>query len=351
MTIHTFEVSAMLTNEDYYEIQKKLKLQDKDKWKAVKNGMKYWGLSDKGILINMHQVKKKDFFSYYIIYRISARRVMNNNDFIGLFNIKIYPDLEKEVNKILKEKCHLLPKLKKCKLKRLDFCINARLENQEQVKAYIKTVKRANVPPKLKIREPYDKTAKRKKPQKGDFTVNADRYIEISIYNKYHQMKSEEIYSKEEIEKAKNIVRIEIRCMEGKIKELKKQYKITSISSFMSYADKIGNDLYKYYLSHICNQGEILTLKEAISNIDRSGYTPKKIKLLKEFIGDCNECRSVAEVLKKYSKIYDTKTFSKIVYMLNIIDTNYVTVTNEAMKLFGDKYIPTPLNLYKECIK
>ena len=42
MTIHTFEVSAMLTNENYYKIQQELKLQDKDKWKAVKNGMQYW---------------------------------------------------------------------------------------------------------------------------------------------------------------------------------------------------------------------------------------------------------------------------------------------------------------------
>ena len=32
--------------------------------KKEKNGMKYWGLSDKGILINMYRVKKHGFYSY-----------------------------------------------------------------------------------------------------------------------------------------------------------------------------------------------------------------------------------------------------------------------------------------------
>ena len=36
----------------------KARKQDKDKWKAIKNGMNYWGLSNKGILINMFQIKK-----------------------------------------------------------------------------------------------------------------------------------------------------------------------------------------------------------------------------------------------------------------------------------------------------
>ena len=169
MTIHTFEVSAILTHEKYYKIQTELKLKDPSKWKATKNGMDYWGLSDRGILIYTYQVKKKGFYSYYIIYRISARRVVENDNFVGLFNIKKYSELEEVVDEILKDKCSYLPILKQCNLKRMDFCVNAELDNQEQVRAYIKTVKRANTPRKLKIREVYDKTAKRKKPQKGDF--------------------------------------------------------------------------------------------------------------------------------------------------------------------------------------
>ena len=350
MKIHTFEVSAMLTNESYYLIQSELKAKDKDKWKTIKNGMQYWGLSHKGILISMYQVKKKGFYTYYINYRISARRVMENGNFVGLFNMKNYDSLEEKVNSILKEQCMYLPKLKKCTLKRLDFCINAMLDNQEQVKAYIRTVKRANVPSKLEIYEEYDKKSKRTKPTKDDFTVYASEYVSISIYNKYMEMKKEKdgVFPPDEIERAKNIVRIEIRCLEGKIHALKKKYGIKSISDFMENGNKIGKELYAYYLSRIFNDGAIYPLKEALIRIENSGYKPENIKLLKEFVKDCNESRSVARTFRIYKNLYGKSEVKRIVYMLDNIDTSFVTVTNSDTKIFSNGYIPTPLELYKE---
>ena len=350
MTIHTFEVSSMLTNENYYDIQEKLKFEDKNKWKKEKNGMKYWGLSDKGILINMYRVKKHGFYSYYITYRISARRVMENNNFVGLFDTNDYCKLEKKVNKILKDKCSCLPKLKKCSLKRLDFCINAKLDNQEQVKAYIKTAKRANVPSKLEVYEQYDKKSKRKKPTKDDYTVYSSEYVAVSIYNKYMEMKKQKngVFPPEELERAQNIVRIEIRCMEGKIRALKKKYKVDSISDFMLYGDKIGDELYNYYLSRIFNNGAIYTLKEALERIDAGGYKPENTELLKEFVKDSNESRSVAETFRIYKNIYGKKEAKRILFMLDNIETNCVTVTNADAKLFYGGNIPTALELYND---
>ncbi|MBQ4515914.1 MAG: hypothetical protein II978_03890 [Clostridia bacterium] len=353
MTIHTFQVSSLLTNENFYNIQRDLKRQDPSKWKALKNGMQYWGLSDKGILINMHIIKKKGFYSYNIMYRISARRVMDNDNFVGLFNTKNYYDLNEKVNKILKDKCASLPKLKNCNLKRLDFCVNAELDNQEQVKAYIKTAKRSNVPSKLEIFETYDKKSKRKKPTKDDYTVCLSEYIDISIYNKYMEMKKEKdcVFPKSELDRAKNIVRMEIRCKEGKIKALKKKYNISTISDFMIHADKIGNDLYNYYLSRIFNNGMVCTLKDALARIDKSGFKPENINILKEFIEDANNSRSVAETVKTYKDIYGKKEVNRILFMLDLIDTNYVTVTNTVKKLFDNGYIPTPLELYQDFVK
>lgn len=123
--------------------------------------------------------------------------------------------------------------------------------NQEQVKTYIKAIKRANVPSKLELYEQYDKTSKRTKPTKDDFTVYSSEYVSISVYNKYMEMKKEKsgVFPYDELERAKNIVRIEIRCMEGKIHALKKKYEIKSIFEFMSHGKKIGNELYNYYLT------------------------------------------------------------------------------------------------------
>lgn len=356
MTIHTFEVSSMLTNEKYYNIQKELKSKDKSQWKTIKNGMQYWGLSDKGILINMFQIKKKGFYAYSITYRISARRVIENNNFVELFNTKDYNELEEKANELLKNKCSLLPKLKKCTLRRMDFCVNTELDNQEQVKAYIKTAKRANVPSKLEIYKEYDKTSKRQKPTKDDFTVYSSEYVAISIYNKYMEMKKENkskkgVFPEKEIERAKNIVRMEIRCMEGKIRALEEKYKIHTISDFMLYANKIGRDLFPYYLSQIFGKGVICTLKEALQRIDMSGYKPEKIELLKEFLTTANESRSVIEAVKVFKSLYGRKKMKKIIFLLDCIDTNYVTITNTDAKLFDRGYIPTPLELYNDFIE
>ena len=64
---------------------------------------------------------------------------------------------------------------------------------------------------------------------KDDFTVWSREYVAVSIYNKYAEMKSQKkgVFPESEIQRAKNIVRMEIRCMEGKIQALKKKYGIT----------------------------------------------------------------------------------------------------------------------------
>ena len=93
MTIHTFEVTCTVPGDEYYFIQEKLKNADPSKWAKASNGMIYWGLSDKGILIKMFITRKKDYFTYNIIYRISARRVINNDDFVGLFDTDDYEEL------------------------------------------------------------------------------------------------------------------------------------------------------------------------------------------------------------------------------------------------------------------
>lgn len=185
MYIYTFEASAKLNNENFYDIQKALKEKNNSKWVAEKHGITYFGLHEKGILIKFFRIKKKGYYAYSLTYRISARRVMENYNFVGLFNTKNYDELKDQVNRLLKEKCDLLPKLKHCSLRRLDFCINTRLDNQKQVQAYIKTAKRANTPAHLTVYTAYNPTSKRKKPMKNDYTVHSSEYIAINNYSAF----------------------------------------------------------------------------------------------------------------------------------------------------------------------
>lgn len=349
MTIHTFEVSTQLTNENYYEAQKELKQANPDKWKAEKRGMTYFGLSDKGILIKFFIIKKKKYYTYMATYRISARRVMENNNFVGLFDTENYDELEKAVNKLLKNKSKHLPKLKACNLRRIDFCVNARLDNQEQVKAYIKTMKRANIPSKLELYEEYDHISKRKKPTKDDFTVWASEYVAISVYNKYAEMKKQKkgVFPESEIQRAKNIVRMEIRCMDGKVQALKKANNVNTISEFMKKGDEIGDYLFHYYLERITGAGKLCTLKEALERVDMSGFSPENIKVLREFIETVNILRSSAEAVKIYKSTDGKKEVKRIIFMLDMIDTNYVTITGDTAKRFKNEYVPTPIELFE----
>lgn len=299
MDIHTFEVNAKVCNTDYYDIQNDLK-KDKDKWTHDKKSMTYFGLADKGIRIKFFALHKPDFKSKSITYIISARRVMENDNYVELFDTNDYDKLEKRVNKLLKSKSKLLPKLKQCTLRRIDFCINAGLDNQEQVKAYIHTAKRGNVPKGMELFMMYDKTAKRYKPTKDDMTVINDEYIAVSIYNKYRQMKKEEKmkYSDKDYERAQNIVRIEIRCDSAKIDVLNEKYGIATIEEFMSEADKIGDYLYRYYLPKIFNNGVVCTLKEAKKRIGMSEFKDENKELLTSFVEEVSSARSAAQILK-----------------------------------------------------
>ena len=351
MYIHTFQTNKQISKELSCKIQKDLKM-DADKWKGDESGMTYWGLSDKGILIHTYLLKKKGFYSYYIIYRISAQRIIENDNFVGLFNTKNYGVLKKKINKLLKDKSKHLPLIGDCKLSRLDFCINAEMENQEQVKAYIKMARRANIPQYLNQRLYYDKKAKRKKSYEDDMTVYNDDYIEISIYNKLRQMKKEEkkIYSDKDFKAAENIVRIEIRCMKKKLKELKKKFNVNTIDNFMKKADKIGRYLYKHYLSEMFGTGEIFTLKKAKEQFLLGDLKPKNIEALNEFLEFANEMRSVNKAYEIYCKADGKKETRRVLNMFNYVDTSYVTMPSREAKLFKQEYIPAPLDLVADCL-
>ncbi len=220
MFIHTFETIKTLTNKEYFELQNELKKDNN--WKAENNTMLYYGLSDKGITIRMHYIKKENYHSYSLTYRISPYRVLHNDNYVGLFDVNKYKKLEKAVNELLKEKTKLLPKLANCSLKRIDFCFNAILDNREQVKAYIRLLKRGDAPSKMKVR-----TEKNNRLLKDGFTVYNKNTVEISIYDKYKQMKKENdkktVFSNEDLKRAKNILRVEIRCQDKKNKRVSKE--------------------------------------------------------------------------------------------------------------------------------
>lgn len=245
----------------------------------------------------------------------------------------------------MKEKTKLLPKLANCSLKRIDFCFNALLDNREQVKAYIRLLKRADIPSKMKVRTDKNKLLK------DGFTVYNKNTIEISIYDKYKQIKKENnkktVFSDEDLKRAKNILRIEIRCQDKKIKELQKKYRIFTIEEFFEYSDKIGHELYTYYLPKFFGTGEIYTLGEAKERIKISEYRKPTIEFMKEFVSYCNSSRHGFLATKEFNNLYGKDKVKRIKEKFDEIEASYITIPRRDMELF--KFgLPTLMELYNE---
>ncbi len=112
----------------------------------------------------------------------------------------------------------------------------------------------------------------------------------------------------------------------------------------MKKADKIGKDLFEYYLSRMFGGSTIRTLKDAKERIANSDYKPHNKELLTDSIEAIHMGRSVADVFSACDKA----TRKQIKFLLKELDINYVTATKEDVALFVDKYIPTPMELFEQ---
>lgn len=350
MLIHTFEVSCMLSAKRYFTIQKQLK-ELSNQWDGhKKNGMKYYGLCEKGIRILFHRIQKKGLTNYRVHYIISARRVMEPNNYVGLFDTRDYDKLKKKVNDILKKASEELPPLKACSPTRIDFCINAYLDSQEQVREYIKLAKRCRIPKTTERFYLRDKKG-RKKLTKDDITIHSREYIAVSIYNKYAEMKKEQ--KREgmfpDIAEAKQIVRIEIRCMNEKLEHLKKKFHLSgSTESFMENSNKIAKYLYRYYLPKMFPDGEFYTLSEARERIELSGFKEENKNDMLELLRLTNEYRSLDEALRFWADACGKAEVGRILSLFKLIETNPITLTGEMKKVFGKCGATHPMELFED---
>lgn len=96
-------------------------------------------------------------------------------------------------------------------LKRVDFCTNIYLGSCDAVDEYMKLLHQGAYPYKFNRHQEYSVSQRKWIDTKNSFTVDS-KHIQFSLYNKYKQLKGESIkYSLDEIEKAKGIIRIELR--------------------------------------------------------------------------------------------------------------------------------------------
>jgi len=172
----------------------------------------------------------------------------------------------------------------------------------------------------------------------------------VSLYNKYAQMKEQE-KDFPDIKDAKNIVRIEIRCMKDKLEQIRKRKKFEAlklddkVKGYMKHSDAIAEYLYHYYLEKMFGKGAFYTLPEARERIENSGFSKVNKNNMTEFIEYANTARSFNDAVCFYIECCGKSYVKNLLYFFDLIDTSPVTVTRDIAKSFDGQYIPHPIDL------
>jgi hypothetical protein len=324
MGMHTFETYYPLTIYSYNNLKDELFKSGKHHKDDDKNTIIFEKLKNNGIIIKLYRLKQDDlninncYNHYSICYVINPRRVMDENNYVGIFNSDDDVDqmvymVDRYLNSYSKE----LPEFNDCKLKRVDYCHNIKLNNDEETKQYLKLLKRCMVPTGFEFEKFYDKTAKRSVVSNNGLWLK-NNSVTISIYNKKHQLEIQKRNYYGDIMDANGIVRFEIQCKKGKIKKLMQKYDTYNIQDFLNITNEISIDVFGHYFSKMYGTGDILTLAGAERVIKKNKFREETEQLMLELLKNTatysNLEKSCREFEDKYGKIkatYILKKFDK----------------------------------------
>lgn len=284
MSYHTIELSKKLLNyEEYIHIDEALEHSNgkyyNDK-KEYQRTMVCETLQHNGIIIKMRTIRKKEFTYHMIYYRINPRRVMDDNNYIGLFDAKQTNVMLNKVDRLIEGAfAGSLPHVNSMKLNRIDFCKNIELESQEQVCCYIDLLKRGRILKKYELQKYDNPVAKRKTLSKNGLTYKGSNDVNIIYYNKYRQMEQQNLPGIN-TEVLNRILRVEIQCGKKKIKRLQTKYKINTVQGFLNNSDMIGKYVFRKYAGLFCGNGNFYKLNAVRKRIESSDFNKKtKTKL------------------------------------------------------------------------
>ena len=336
MSYHTFETSFKITKIEYsiykdflYKFRKRVY---KDKDTIISEALK-----DNGIIIKLHKSTKSDYTNYTIYYRINPRRVFEEKNFIGIFDPEDTDKMIKRVNKLLGK----LPQLEICNIRRIDFCANIRLKSQQDVKDYLKIVKRCAIPPKFKMNKYYDKKAKKHIVSQNGITITGSNDLEITLYNKYRQLKEQKIDCPD-IEDANNIIRLEIRCGYKKLQHLREKFNVRSLEEFLNSTNKIFKYLLSYYLPSLFGSGSFFKLDDIKEKLKSAPYKEKNYKAMIRLAEKSATHSSLDKTLSNLGK----KDIQNLMKKFNEQNISPIVLPRR----FEADYLPNPISLALESI-
>ena len=339
MGFHTFECYNTITCKEYKSLKETFKT--KGKFYEDKNTRYSYiseALSKSGIIIKVSQIDSHGYSHYILSYRINPRRVMEENNYVGIFSSTEVDEMLFTANKYITSVSKKLPSIYDCKISRIDYCYNIRLDIAEDVVQHLELLKRCNIPSGFHMELYYNEKAKKKTISKDGINLKRTNIAEISIYNKQRQMEtSKKNYP--EGNDASGIIRFEVQCFKDKVKNLQKKYDTYDIADFLNMSDEISPKLFTEYLSRMYGSGDFYKVDEAKAIINKSTYPATTKAIMIDLVDNTAKYKNLNKALTEFKQKHGTNKTNRIMKKFKNLELSPLTIPRR----WDKDMIPNPL--------
>ena len=322
MGMHTFEIYQQLTFYSY-GILKDALYKSGEHYKKGK-AVVFEKLKNQGIKIKLYRYKQEEFnesnncYNHYSVsYVINPRRVLEEKNYVGIFNDEDDVDqMIYMVDQYLNSYSNHLPEVNACKIKRVDYCHNIKLNDDMEVRQYLKLLKRCMIPNGFTFEKFYDKTAKKSTILNNGLWLK-NNSVTISIYNKKRQLENEKKNYYGDIMAANGIIRFEIQCKKGKMKKLMEKYGTGNVQDLLNKTSEISRDVFGHYFSKMYGTGDVLTLEEAEKVIKKNKLRKDTEKLMLELLKNTATYSNLEKAYREFEEQYGKAKAASILKKFN----------------------------------
>lgn len=292
----------------------------------------------------LRKINVEDTYKYPLMYLeliINPSKILNKDNPIEILKEQDIDSFILEFNNLLKSFHNILVPCITWSIKRIDFTRNIDLtEIAEEYKVddivnkYIELFQRADISSRCKVK--YNSLTHRKSQDKGSFTFY-NKSVKFIAYDKSKERSDKG--KLEELEDAKNILRLEIQCKQMKVNGLKYSNKWDSkflyhfLSKELSY-----KTLMKYYSTSV-GLGDFYNLDNArkiINNTKVINHKDTKLELIR-ILELINKKRSVPRAREEYK---NSTRFNRYLKKLELIDTNICINPITIPRAWNIDYLP-----------
>ena len=291
-SIHTYELSARINFNEFFEIYESLK---EFKPSIQKEHRSCFSANVRQTVYHFRQLDGAYGIDCITLNKIDSGPAMLEADISFIINPYNTVNMQKHSDAhIVDAEClsastiyiigileKILPinVMRRIELSRVDFCTNLKFQTQQQAEEYISLL-HLGIPPKvLKERRIFDTTQRRYIPYKYAILLECGDYS-VEIYSKYKQMENR--FPSASVEAAKGMVRIELRANIEKIFRLMQRYNFPrmNVFEFLSehYACRIYSEELPGIIASMVGNGNFVPYNDIIQRIEHSDFQDRTKK-------------------------------------------------------------------------